>query len=71
LASGIVWTVAKNLAPTVNRSPDRPALGSRYTDYATRPTSLMYEYSPAIKSYLYLPSARLVPKVADYTVLVF
>jgi hypothetical protein len=28
----------KNLAPTGIRSPDRPALASRYTDWATRPT---------------------------------
>jgi hypothetical protein len=33
-APGPVWTCAKNLAPTVIRSPDRPALASRYTDLA-------------------------------------
>ena len=31
-APGTVWTGAENLAPTGNRSPDRPARSSRYTD---------------------------------------
>jgi hypothetical protein len=31
-APGPVWTGAENLALTGNRSPDRPALASRYTD---------------------------------------
>jgi hypothetical protein len=29
-----VWTGAENLAPTVIRSPDRPARSPRYTDCA-------------------------------------
>ena len=37
-APGPVWTGAENLAYTGIRSPDRPAR-SRYTDWATRPTS--------------------------------
>jgi hypothetical protein len=33
-APGQVWTCAKSLAPTGIRSPGRPALASRYTDWA-------------------------------------
>jgi hypothetical protein len=39
-APGQVWTGAENLAPNGIRSLDRPALASRYTDYATRPTNV-------------------------------
>jgi hypothetical protein len=41
-ASGPVWTGAENLAPHRDSIPG-PSVGSRYTDYATRPTD--YEYS--------------------------
>jgi hypothetical protein len=37
-APGPVWTGAENLALTGIRSPDHPALVSRYTDHATQPT---------------------------------
>ena len=33
-ASEPAWTGAENLAPTGIRSPERPTLASRYTDYA-------------------------------------
>jgi hypothetical protein len=33
-APGPVWTAAENLSSTGIRSPDRPVLASRYTDYA-------------------------------------
>jgi hypothetical protein len=34
VAPGLVWTVAEYLAPTGIRSPDRPAVTSRYADRA-------------------------------------
>ena len=44
-APGPVWTGAENLAPTGIRSPDRPALASHYTDWATRPTNNIEWYN--------------------------
>ena len=38
LASGPVWTVAENLAPPGFDPRTVQPVGSRYTDYATRPT---------------------------------
>jgi hypothetical protein len=35
-APGLVWTGAEYLAATGIRFPERPALASGYTDYATR-----------------------------------
>jgi hypothetical protein len=33
--------------------------------------ALSLMHSPEIKPYLYLPSAHLVPKIADYNILIF
>jgi hypothetical protein len=44
-ATGPVWTVAENLAPTGIRSPDRPARSNPYTDWAT-PGHLVYRHEP-------------------------
>jgi hypothetical protein len=41
-APGPVWTGAEKSRPTRFRSPDRLALASRYTDYATRPTHFVW-----------------------------
>jgi hypothetical protein len=43
-APGPVWTGAENLTLTGIRSPDRLAVASHYTDWATRPTLVMYAY---------------------------
>ena len=53
---GPVWTGAGNLAPTGIRSPDRPAVTSRYTDYATPPTQ---NIKPHIKFWVFLEQITL------------
>jgi hypothetical protein len=40
LTSRPVWTGAENSAPTGVRSPDSPAVASRYIDYAIRATKI-------------------------------
>ena len=42
-ASGQVWTGAENLAPPGFDPRTVQPVGSRYTDYATRPTTLYVE----------------------------
>ena len=41
-ASGPVWTGAENLAPPGSDPQTVQPLGSRYTNYATRPTQMLF-----------------------------
>ena len=41
-APGPVWTGAENLAPNEIRSPAVQSVAGRYTDCATRPTTVAY-----------------------------
>jgi len=49
-ASGPVWTGAENLDPPGFDPRTVQPVGSRYTDYATRPTVMLFEelYYPEI-----------------------
>ena len=69
-ASGPVWTGAKNLAPPGFDPRTAQPVGSRYTDYATRPTQvassfLKFKSNVLIKRDFFLSNAASTMVILD------
>ena len=65
-APGLVWTGAEDLTPPGFDPQTVQPVVSRYTDYATRPTSLFigwYKIHAFTRHHLHNPGINLIPKL--------